>query len=333
MYMRKLVTIQEIAEVLPIKKADRIETVRVLGWYVVVKKGEFEVGDKVVYAEVDSLFPDKEEFKFLKSSNYRVRTVRLRGQVSQGLCFPLDILPEGDYEVGDEVTELLGVTKYEPPIPAILSGEAKGVFPGFLEKTDETRVQLLQDRLTKFKGVRAVITEKLDGTSSTFYFNRDEFGVCSRSLDLLEDDRNTYWKMAHKYDIESKLRKLGRNLALQGETIGASIQKNKYQFEGSERDLRLFNIYDIDKSEYVGFLEFTELAKQLGIPTVPVIDDNFVLIDNIDELVEMSKGRSELNNKIHREGVVIKGYEEVNDMGERLSFKVINPDFLIKYDE
>ena len=331
--MRKLVTIQEIAEVLPIKNADRIETVRVLGWYVVVKKGEFEVGDKVVYAEVDSLFPDKEEFKFLEDRAFRVRTVRLRGQVSQGLCLPLSMLPEGEYEVGDEVTDLLGVVKYEPPIPAILRGKTKGGFPGFLEKTNETRVQLLQDRLTKFKGARAVITEKLDGASSTFYFNRDEFGVCSRNLDLLEDENNTYWQMAHKYDIESKLRKLGRNIALQGETIGAGIQKNKYGFEDSERDLRLFNIYDIDKSEYGGFLEFTELAKQLGIPTVPVIDDNFVLIDNIDELVEMSKGRSELNNKIHREGVVIKGYEEVNDMGERLSFKVINPDFLIKYDE
>lgn len=333
MYMRKLVTIQEVAEVLPIEKADRIETVRILGWYVVVRKGQFKVGDKVVYAEVDSLFPDKEEFQFLKAIGSRVRTVRLRGQVSQGLCFPLDILPEGDYEVGDEVTELLGVTKYEPPIPAVLEGEAKGVFPGFLEKSDETRVQLLQDRLTKFKGVRTVITEKLDGTSSTFYLNRDEFGVCSRGLELLEDDKNTYWQMAHKYDIESKLRKLGRNIALQGETIGANIQKNKYRFEDSERDLRLFNIYDIDKSEYVDFLEFTELAKQLGIPTVPVIDDNFVLIDNIDELVEMSKGRSGLNNKVHREGIVIKGYEEVRDMGERLSFKVINPDFLIKYDE
>lgn len=331
--MRKLVTIQEVAEVLPVKNADRIETVRVLGWYVVVKKGEFEVGDKVVYAEVDSLFPDKEEFKFLKDSGFRVRTVKMRGQVSQGLCFPLDVLPEGDYEVGDEVTELLGVTKYEPPIPAVLEAEVKGMFPSFLQETDETRVQLLQDRLTKFKGVRSVITEKLDGTSSTYYLHNDDFGVCSKSLDLLEDDRNTYWQMAHKYDIESKLRKLGRNIALQGETIGASIQKNKYKLEGSERDLRLFNIYDIDKAEYVGFLEFTELAEQLGIPTVPVIDDNFVLIDNIDELVEMSKDRSELNNKVHREGVVIKGYEEVNDMGERLSFKVINPDFLIKYDE
>lgn len=331
--MRKLVTIQEIAEILPIKKADRIETVRVLGWYVVVKKGQFKVGDKVVYAEVDSLFPDKEEFKFLKDSGFRVRTVKMRGQVSQGLCFPLSMLPKGEYEVGNEVTDLLGVVKYEPPIPAVLEGEVKGMFPSFLQETDETRVQLLQDRLSKYKGVRTVITEKLDGSSSTYYLHNDEFGVCSRSLDLLEDDRNTYWQMARKYDIESKLRKLGRNIALQGETIGASIQKNKYRFEDSERDLKLFNIYDIDKAEYVGFLEFTELAKQLGIPTVPVIDDNFVLDDNIDKLVEMSKGRSEVNNKIHREGIVIKGYEEVNDMGERLSFKVINPDFLIKYDE
>ena len=333
MHMRKLVTIQEIAEILPIEKADRIETVRVLGWYVVVKKGEFKVGDKVVYAEIDSKFPEKEEFEFLENSNYRVKTVRLRGQVSQGLCLPLDILPEGCYEVGDEVTELLGVTKYEAPIPAELRAKTKGRFPSFLQETEETRVQLLQDRLTKFKGVRTVITEKLDGFSSTFYFNEGEFGVCSRTLDLLEDDKNTYWQMARKYDIESKLRKLGRNIALQGETIGAGIKKNKYGFEDSEKDLRLFNIYDIDKAEYVGFLEFTELARQLEIPTVPVIDDNFVLIDNIDKLVELSRGRSVLNPKVHREGVVIKGFEEVSDGGERLSLKAISPDFLIKYDE
>lgn len=159
--MRKLVSIQEIKDVKPIENADKIEVVKILGWAVVVKKGEFKVGDKVVYAEIDSLFPEKEEFEFLRDRGFRIRTIRLRGQVSQGICFPIDILPEGEYEIGDDVTEILGVTKYEPPIPACLSGRAKGTFPSFIEKTDETRVQVLQDRLTKFKGVKCVYSEKL----------------------------------------------------------------------------------------------------------------------------------------------------------------------------
>ena len=112
--MRKLVSIQEIKDIKPIENADKIEVVKVLGWNVVVKKDEFKIGDKIVYAEIDSLFPEKEEFEFLRDRHFRIRTIRLRGQVSQGICFPMDILPEGNYEIGDDVTKILGVTKYEP---------------------------------------------------------------------------------------------------------------------------------------------------------------------------------------------------------------------------
>lgn len=331
--MRKLVSIQEIKDIKPIENADKIEVVKVLGWAVVVKKGEFKVGDKVVYAEIDSLFPEKEKFEFLRDSGFRIRTIRLRGQVSQGICFPIDILPEGEYEIGDDVTEILGVTKYEPPIPACLSGQAKGTFPSFIKKTDETRVQVLQDRLTKFKGIKCVYSEKLDGASATYYFNNGEFGACSRSLNLIKDDRNTYWQMVEKYDIESKLRNLGRNIAIQGELIGDGIQSNKYKLGQSERRLYLFNIFDIDKSEYLGYEEFVSVVKQLDMKTVPFIDTDFKLIDDIDALIELSKGTSVLNKNVRREGIVIKSYEEINDMGERVSFKAINPDFLIKYKE
>ena len=127
--MRKLVSIQEIKDIKPIENADKIEVVKVLGWNVVVKKDEFKIGDKIVYAEIDSLFPEKEEFEFLRDRHFRIRTIRLRGQVSQGICFPMDILPEGNYEIGDDVTKILGVTKYEPPIPACLSGQAKRNIP------------------------------------------------------------------------------------------------------------------------------------------------------------------------------------------------------------
>lgn len=331
--MRKLVTIQTIRELNPIENADRIEVAKVLGWAVVVKKGEFKVGDKVIYAEIDSLFPDKPEFEFLRDKGFRIRTMRLRGQVSQGICLPMSILPEGNYEEGDDVTEILGITKYEPPIPACLSGQVKGTFPSFIPKTDKTRVQVLQGKLTKFKGTKCVYSEKLDGTSSTYYYNNGDFGVCSRNMELKESAENTYWQMNEKYNIREKLSNLGRNIALQGEIIGDGIQGNKYKLGRNERRLYLFNMYDINKAEYFGYEEFISIANELGIETVPFIDIDFELIDDIDALVELSKGVSVLNKNIKREGIVIKPYEEINDMGERVSFKAISPDFLIKYGE
>src|SRR5205807_2092720 len=123
-----------------IARADAIEKATVLGWELVVKKGEFQSGAPCVYCEIDSLMPDRPEFAFLKPRGMRIRTVRLRGQFSQGICFPLSILPEGtEAQEGMDVTELLGITKYEPPLPANLAGKVKGGFPGFLPKTDETR--------------------------------------------------------------------------------------------------------------------------------------------------------------------------------------------------
>ena len=164
MATRKLVTIQKISDLKPIENADAIECAGVLGWHVVVKKGEFKIGDPCVYFEIDSLLPVVSEFAFLSKSGvkksyadgkeyegYRLKTIRLRGQISQGLCLPISILDGKKYptdsrknpvyQTGTDVTSLLGVVKYEPVIPANLSGQAKGLFPGFIPKTDETRIQ------------------------------------------------------------------------------------------------------------------------------------------------------------------------------------------------
>lgn len=333
--MRKLVTVQKIKEILPIEGADLIEVVKILGWSVVTKKGEFRVGDKVVYAEIDSLFPNKPEFQFLEKVNYRIKTIKLRGQISQGICFPLSILPPGDYSEGDEVTDVLGVTKYEPKVPACLEGKVKGSFPGFIPKTDETRVQTLQGLLTKYKGMKCYYSEKLDGSSSTFYLYDGEFGVCSRNIDILEDEDNVFWQIAKKYDIENKLRSLGlTNIAIQGEIIGDTIQKNKYKLKTNERKLYIFNVFDIEDSKYLHFNEMLDIAEALGIPTAPILDTDFELIDDIDKLVELSKGFSMLNPKIKREGIVIRPLKEIVDVRHgRLSFKAINPEFLLKYGD
>ena len=155
MIERKLASIQEIKEINPIPNADAIEVATILGWKVVIKKADnFKVGDKVVYFEVDSKLPAKPEYEFLANYGYRVKTQKFRGQVSQGLVLPMSILPDGVYNVGDDVSKLLGVEKYEIPLPLSVAGDIMGTFPGFIEKTDETRIQILGDILPKYNGTK-----------------------------------------------------------------------------------------------------------------------------------------------------------------------------------
>jgi hypothetical protein len=213
---RKLASIQRIGKVLPIEGADAIEIVTVNSWKVVSKKGEFKEGDLCVYFEIDSFLPMEKDFEFLRKSSYkkmgdlegfRLKTIKLRGQVSQGLCLPLSILekedemkigiskqPWGDQlqlgpyddaiviEEGADVTEYMCVLKYEPPIPAELSGKVKGGFPGFIRKTDEERIQNMTKEYDSMRDKHYYVTEKLDGSSATYYFRDGVFGVCSKAL-------------------------------------------------------------------------------------------------------------------------------------------------------
>ncbi len=330
--MRKLASIQRIKALEPIPGADAIVTATVLGWQVVVKKDQFTVGDLCVYCEIDSLFPDKPAFEFLRIRGMRIRTMRLRGQVSQGICFPLAVLPANvPVAEGLDVTEAMGITKYEPPTPASLSGVAKGLFPSFVPKTDETRVQVLGNVLTELAGTRCYITEKLDGSSATYYLRNGEFGVCSRGLDLLEDDKNSFWTVARALSIESKLRALGRNMAMQGELIGEGIQSNKYKLRG--QTVRFFNVFDIDRRSFYDFEAFVTFIRELGLETVPILDSAYTLIDNVPNLVALSEGSSVLA-AVPREGIVIRPLtEQRNAELGRVTFKVINPTFLLKYEQ
>src|ERR1700753_4271510 len=156
---RKLASIQEVLSVEDIPGADNIQVATVKGWKLVVKRDEFKAGDRAIYCEIDSFLPIKDEFEFLRKSSYkkmgdlegfRLKTIKLRGQVSQGLLLPVVALKDKVYpdqyralQIGDDVTEPLGIFKYEPPIPAELSGVMKGSFPNFIPKTDEERVQNL----------------------------------------------------------------------------------------------------------------------------------------------------------------------------------------------
>ena len=332
--MRKLASIQKIKALEPIEGADAIEKATVLGWQLVVKKNDFKVGDLIVYCEIDSIMPDKPEFEFLKQRGMRIRTIRLRGQISQGICFPLTILPP-DFEVFEDAdcTDVLGISKYEPPIPACLSGVMKGKFPSFIPKTDETRVQVLQELLDKYKGEICYVTEKIDGSSGTYFINNGEFGVCSRNMELLEDEENSFWKVARLMDVENKLRSLNGNYALQGELIGEGIQGNKLKLKG--QTMRFFNAFDIDRFQYLQFEQFSELLNRLELPTVPVISTDYELSTDIESIIQMGTIKSRIYPETWAEGIVIRPLIEKNDqlLNGRVSFKAINPEFLLKYGE
>ena len=337
---RKLATVRIITDIKPIEGADMIELATVGGWNVVVAKNVgHKVNDKVVYCEIDSFLPIREEFEFLRKSSYkkmgdqegfRLKTIRLRGQVSQGLILPIGVLPITEFATahnlpeGMDVTEMLGIVKYEPPIPAELSGKVKGQFPSFLRKTDEERVQNLVKEYEEYRiqsKHQFYITEKLDGSSATFYLNNGEFGVCSRNLELLETEGNTFWKVAREMDLENKLRQYGRNLSLQGELIGEGIQGNPYKIKG--HTVKFFNVFDIDKQQRVVINEFLTIMDELNLDFVPYLEVPAMLPNTVEGMLKYAEGKSRLNDKTEREGVVVRS------MDNTISFKAISNNFLL----
>jgi len=343
--MRKLATIRTIDELRPIPGADAIECAVVGGWTVVVKKGEFTAGDAAVYCEIDSWIPTALAPFLSKGSEPRVfdgipgerlRTVKLRGQLSQGLLlnywnFPEVVTAFHKTRLADsglfDVTELLGIVKYEAPVPAQLAGEVKSMFPGWIQKTDQERVQNLKQELEHWKAEQHLweITEKLDGSSMTVYLRDGEFGVCSRNLELKPNPDNSLWKVALRNDLEGKLRALGRNVALQGELIGEGIQGNPYKIRGQE--FYLFDVYDIDRSCYFTPDERKALVQEHNINHVPV----FGIYETnesttIESLLQYAEGDSVMGDIVGptREGLVFKSQTM------QCSFKAISNKFLLK---
>lgn len=352
--MRKLASIQTVNAVEPIPNADAIERVRVLGWWVVAKKGEHAVGDRIVYCEIDSLLPELPPFEFLRKGCYRaaieqggqvvqragfrIKTVRLRGQVSQGICFPLGIVPPGTpTDDGTDVTDLLGIIKHDPPPPANMAGRVKGTFPSFIPKTDETRVQVLEAVIERHRGKVFNVTEKLDGSSFTAFLRDGTFGVCSRNLLLDEtDESHLFIQLAKRLELGATLVRLrdkyGFDPAVQGEVIGPGVQASKYALGSAE--LRVFNVFDISASRLVDHDRALDLLREFRLEAVPQLG-TLTLDHDVDGLIRMAEGVSVLNPKVQREGIVLRPNAEEHDadVGGRLSFKAINPQFLLKYDE
>lgn len=329
---RSLASIQKIKNLEPISGADAIEKATVLGWSVVVKKNEFKIEDPCVYLEIDSILPARPEFAFLEKNRYRIKTIRLRGQISQGICFPLSVLPPGDYQEGRDVTETLGVVKYEPPIPAHLAGKIKGEFPGFIPKTDEPRIQTCPEILEQFAGEEFYATEKIDGTSVTFFVKDENLEVCTRRLCLAFDENNTYFKIAKELDLQAKLKDSRQKLAIQGEIAGEQIQENYLKLHGQK--LFVFNIYDFAAGKYLAWEEVKRLCSQWKLEIVPEAINSLVLPITVEEITQLSIRKSIINPEAWAEGLVFRPQTEqfVPGFG-RLSFKIVNPEFLLEHGE
>ncbi len=339
---RKLASIQRIRSIRPIDGADKIEVVRINNWDVVVQKEiGYKVGDLVVYFEIDSYLPEKPEFEFLRKSSFkkmgeltgfRLKTIKLRGVVSQGLVTPISVLPD-DVEIveGNDVTEILGVMKYDPPIPAQLAGKVRGNFPSWLIKSDQGRIQNLTNEFPKWydDDVQWEITIKLDGTSMTAGISPNmEFVVCSRNLSLeLEQEGNTLITVSNEYEIERKLKQLDISFnpyAVQGELMGPGVHGNREKLQKPE--LFVYNVIDTHKREFVGQEERLAVVESLGLKHVPVLYKSVTFrelgLKTIDDVIKFADGPS-LNHPT-REGLVFK---EING---KFSFKVISNKFLLK---
>lgn len=344
--MRKLATIRKIDALTPIEGADKIELATVGGWKVVAQKGLYNVGDLAVYFEIDSWIPHTIA-PFLSKGQYprvfegvegeRLKTIKLRGQISQGLLMPLaEIMKLEDagslyIEEGADITEFLGVKKWEKAIPAQLAGVCKGNFPTEIPKTDQERCQNMVKEIVAANeaGLKFEITEKLEGSSMTVYRMRGEFGVCSRNMNLKEVAGNSYWDVARADDIEAKMIAVDEHwdFAIQGELIGPGIQGNIYGL--TKVEFRVFDVYDIQMGAYMKPEARRALIERMGLKHVPVLAAQASLYDtlgitDIPQLLKFADGKSVMGDiNTLREGIVFK---EVNG---GMTFKAISNQYLL----
>lgn len=357
---RKLVTARVISDIQPIPNADAIEVATVDGWEVVVKKGEFKIGDTCLYFEIDSLIPATGYFDFLapRAKMYdgvlraRIKTIKLRGQISQGLVAPIrDFVASWDDIGSYDFDAVLNVIKYEPPQDG--SGcAAGGTFPVFIPKTDEERCQNI---FAKYKARHSDVvfqkSLKLDGSSITMAwitepdwflpnlgqdgepyaheYDDAQFIVASRNQTLRYNPESRWWMGVENTQVIERMKALGKSIAVQGELMGPGIQKNRENF--TEYKIFAFRVWFIDEQRFGTDEEFHDICRTLGLEIVPQLGrcKPFEEFETVKDMLA-DADRPSINNKI-AEGVVYKSVNLVN--GQMIHFKAINNKFLLKYDE
>lgn len=357
--MRKLVTIRQVSDLIPIEGADNIQIAVVGGWQVIIKKEELQKNDMCLFFEIDSFIPVEDaRFSFLKPSTfngkegYRLKSIKLRGALSQGLALPLSLFPELDLvnHEDKDYAEQLGVIKYDNQQIAgsgggLKAGKAKGSFPSFIPKTDQERVQNLTSWFSTKTEEEFEETLKLDGSSMTCYKLKKDltffdkvkrffglevkdyyFGVCSRNLELkrpsTEDVKSDFWSTAIKYNIESKL---PAGYAVQGELIGPKIQTNHEKVQ--ELHYYVFDVFDINAGSYLLPNERHQFCFEHNINHVPVLGNIKPFKMNLQELLKHVEGQS-INPGTISEGRVYKSTTQAG-----VSFKCISNKYLLKSEK
>jgi len=329
---RKLATIRRVTGINPIPGKDRIEQYSLGGWLVVDPKGAHQVGDLVIYVEPDSwvpleLAPILEQYNKIGEYNgvkgSKLRTIRLGGAVSQGLILPVGTAQMEDQNEGTDVSESLGIQLWEPPPPN--RADAKGPFPSFIVKTDQERIQNCFAELAALPtNTTFEVTEKLEGQSYTAYIKDGVFGVCSRNLEL-KLDKDSVWKQtADTYKLEEKLRALGRNIAIQGEQVGPGINGNIYGLLAPR--LYVFDVFDIDRFEYLEPDQARAACTILGLEYVPVLAEDYPIyrLGGVEGILKSAEDESVID-AVLREGLVFK-----SNNTPRFSFKAVSNAYLLR---
>lgn len=347
---RKLATVKRISKVTKHPNADKLDICTIDGWNVVTKLGEFKENDLCIFFEIDSFLPIAPKYEFLGKptiylgkEGYRLKTQKIRQVISQGLALPLSHVNLLDLPVDTDVTDLLGIIKYdreaiEGASGSLKSGQSSGTFPVFIPKTDQTRIQSLTSYFSIHKDTVFEETLKLDGSSLTAYklapkptwwqklfriTPKPHFGVCSRNQELKRPDNlasSAFWYVADKYTLSN----IPEGFAIQGELIGPNIQSNHEKV--SDFEFYCFDVFDIKSQKYLTATDRHLFCYQFDIPHVPLVCMTKVLTDypSIDELLERVDDKS-MNPKTISEGRVYK-----STTNPSITFKVINNKYLLK---
>ena len=347
--MRKLASIQRIWKIEPIEGADRIELAHVLGWQCVVNKGQFQPMDIGVYFEIDSFFPIRPEFEFMRATSYKksdvmgegfkLRTMRFRGEISQGLLLPLSQFPQipAETEIGTDVTELIGVKKWEIEERVTTGGTAIGTLPYDIPHTDETRVQEEPALIQAFAGLEYYISTKMDGSSHSIGIDENGFHVTGHNYEYKDDGTSSFYELVKARGYREKMEAFAKkeNLAtftVQGELCAPGIQQNRLRLIKPE--WYVFTIRENGKR--VGLRRMLEICDLLGLEHIPIEEVGMDLpskYPTVEALLARADGDYPKGGK--KEGIVVRPTEPVFCplISASLSMKIVSNKYLLKNEE
>lgn len=352
--MRQLASIQRVWAVEPIEGADKIELAKVKGWQCVIKKGDFKRYDLGVYFEIDSFLPIDQRYEFLRASSFRkndfmgegfkIRTMKFKGQLSQGLLLPLSEFPElkeivsaGDAALGQDVTELLGVRKWEFEEKASTGGTMIGKLPPDVPHSDEIRIQSAPELLQEFGDREYYITTKMDGSSHSVSIDENGFHACGHNFEYKDDGKCSFWALVHRDGIQEKMQKYFdehglKTFTIQGELCAPGIQKNPLKLQKPEWYVFTVRV----NGERVGLKQTQEICSELQLNMVPVEEVGTNLGEKYPTVEAMlARADGEYPNGGRKEGIVVRPTTPVycEAIQAPLSFKAVSNKYLLKNDD